>query len=95
MVVARVVARGEKGGQPAEGVVDLRVHHEERLGFTAMEQATGWHAAIVCHLMAIGQIPPGATPVELAVDPQFMVDELRKRGFELSIHVESSGAAWG
>jgi lysine 6-dehydrogenase len=85
VVVARVVARGERDGHPAEGVVDLRVHHDERLGFTAMEQATGWHAAIVCHLMAGGQISPGATPVELAVDPQLMVDELRARGFELTV----------
>jgi hypothetical protein len=53
-----------------------------------MEQATGWHAAIVCHLMASGQIPPGARPVELAVDPHLMVDELRARGFELTATVE-------
>jgi lysine 6-dehydrogenase len=84
VVVARVVARGETGARPAEAVVDLRVHHDEELGFTAMEQATGWHAAIVCHLMASGHIRPGATPVELAVDPHLMVDALRARGFELT-----------
>ena len=84
VVVARVVARGETGARPAEAVVDLRVHHDEELGFTAMEQATGWHAAIVCHLMASGQIKPGATPVELAVDPHLMIDQLRARGFELT-----------
>ena len=84
VVVARVVARGETGARPAEAVVDLRVHHDEELGFTAMEQATGWHAAIVCHLMASGHIKPGATPVELAVDPHLMIDQLRARGFELT-----------
>src|SRR5439155_23410097 len=88
VVVARVVARGEKGGRPAEAVVDLRVRHDERLGFTAMEQATGWHAAIVCHLMASGRIEPGATPVELAVHPALMVEELRARGFEVSVALE-------
>lgn len=83
VVVARVAARGERNGRPAEAVVDLRVHSDERLGFTAMEQATGWHAAIVCHLMASGAIDPGATPVELAVDSAGMVEELTHRGFEL------------
>ena len=48
-----------------------------------MEQSTGWHAAIVCHLMASGQVASGVTPVEVAVDPELMMDELRTRGFEL------------
>ena len=85
VIVARVVARGRRDGRPAEAAVDLRVRYDDELGLTAMEQATGWHAAIVCHLMASGGIPPGATPVELAVDPAFMMAELRRRGFELTV----------
>jgi lysine 6-dehydrogenase len=88
VVVARVVTRGDNEGRPAEAVVELRVQHDEELGFTAMEQATGWHAAIVCHLMASGQIPPGARPVELAVDPLVMLAELRARGCQVSATVE-------
>jgi lysine 6-dehydrogenase len=88
VVVARVVAKGSSGGRAAEATVDLRVHPDVELGFTAMERATGWHAAIVCHLMAAGRIPPGVTPVELAVDPGLVVDELRRRGFELTESVE-------
>ena len=87
VVVARVVGGGETGGRPAEAVVDLRVDPDDRLGFTAMERATGWHAAIVCHLMASGAIESGATPVELAVDPGLMVAELRRRGFDLTERV--------
>jgi lysine 6-dehydrogenase len=87
VVVARVVAKGTRRGRPAEATVDLRVHPDEELGFSAMERATGWHAAIVCHLMASGRIEPGATPVELAVDPALMVEELRHRGFELTVEV--------
>ena len=52
-----------------------------------MEQATGWHAALVCHLMASGRIAPGATPVELAVDPGDLVDAIRMRGFQVSTRV--------
>jgi lysine 6-dehydrogenase len=87
VVVARVVATGKAGGRPAQATVDLRVHPNDRLGLSAMEQATGWHAAIVCHLMASGGIPPGATPVELAVDPELMVDELRGREFDVTERV--------
>jgi lysine 6-dehydrogenase len=85
VVVARVTAKGRKGGREAEATIDLRVHPDESLGFTAMERATGWHAAIVCHLMAAGQIQPGVTPVELAVDPVLMVERLRSRGFEITV----------
>jgi hypothetical protein len=38
--------------------------------------------------MAAGRTSPGATPVELALDPKLMVEELRRRGFELTEKVE-------
>jgi len=38
--------------------------------------------------MASGQIPPGAKPVELAVDPHVMLAELRARGCQVSATVE-------
>jgi lysine 6-dehydrogenase len=88
VVVARVVARGRRESKAAEASVDLRVRYSEELGMTAMEQSTGWHAAIVCHLMASGQVASGVTPVEVAVDPELMMDELRTRGFELSVSAE-------
>jgi saccharopine dehydrogenase-like NADP-dependent oxidoreductase len=83
VVIARAVARGRRGRNAVEATVDVRVHVDPALGFTAMEQATGWHAAIVCHLMASGGIAPGATPVEVAVDAAAMMDELRARGFDV------------
>ncbi len=86
-MIARIVARGRNDGSPAEATVDLCAHHDEVLGFTAMEQTTGWHAAIVAHLMAAGRIEPGARPVELAVDPATMVREGRARGFEITSSV--------
>jgi lysine 6-dehydrogenase len=91
VVLARVVVRGRgPAGEPAEALVDLVVDPDPDLGFTAMERATGWHAAIVCHLMASGRIAAGATPVELAVDPGQMVSALRARGFEVTTSVASN-----
>jgi hypothetical protein len=70
-------------GRPATAMLDLRAFSDAELGF-AMEQTTGWHAAIVCHLMASGRIAPGATPVEPAADPTAMIEALRLRGFEVT-----------
>jgi lysine 6-dehydrogenase len=87
VVVARIVAVGDRHGTPAEAVVDLRVDPDPQTGLTAMQRATGGHAAIVLRLMASGEIPPGARPVEEAVDPARMVGEVRGRGFEVEERV--------
>jgi lysine 6-dehydrogenase len=93
VVLARLVARGERGGRPARAVVTLRVDSDGRTGLTAMQRATGEHAAIVMHLAAAGRIRPGATPVELAVEPEMMVEEIRRRGFQVEETVEALGSS--
>ena len=88
IVIAHVVVTGRKAGRPSRSIVDMRVVRDRKLGFSAMEETTGWHAAIVAHLMAAGRIAPGAAPVELATDNAAMVDELRLRGFPITESVE-------
>lgn len=88
VVICRIVAEGEKGGEPATATVDVLVYPDEETGFNAMEQSTGWHAAIVCHWMASGRIAPGATPNELAVDAPALIPELTRRGFLFTEKVE-------
>jgi lysine 6-dehydrogenase len=89
VVLARVVARGSHRGNPAEAVVDLRVDKDPVLGLSAMQRATGSHAAIVMWLMASGQVEAGARPVEEAVDARRMVEEMRERGFDVSERVSA------
>ena len=88
VVICRIIASGQKEGRPTTATVDVFVDPNDELGFTAMEQATGWHAAIVCHMMASGRIAPGAIPNELAVDANALVPELVERGFRFSEQVE-------
>lgn len=88
IVIAHVIVTGRNGGQPTRAVVDMRVVRDHDLGFSAMEETTGWHAAIVAHLMAAGRMAPGAAPVELATDNAEMVAELRLRGFPVTESVE-------
>ena len=87
VAVVRVVARGLKAGRRAEAVVELFDWYDEATGFTAMERVTGWHAAIAAEMIARGEIPPGAHPVEIGVPPRRFVEEARRRGLSITERV--------
>jgi len=48
-----------------------------------MERTTGWHASIVAIMMARGEIPVGAKPLEVAVPAAAFVREMKRRGITL------------
>ena len=83
VVVIRIRALGRKDGRRAEAMLDLMDFYDEETGFTAMERTTGWDAAIVTGMMARGQTPRGAIPVEKAIPPGLFVQELARRGIEV------------
>ena len=87
VVVIRIRATGRKEGRRAEAVLNLVDFYDEGTGFTAMERTTGWDGAIVAGMMARGQTPRGAVPVELAVKPALFVQELAKRGIQVDTKV--------
>jgi lysine 6-dehydrogenase len=95
VVVIRIRATGLKDGQPAEAALDLVDFYDEATGFTAMERTTGWDAAIVAGMMARGQTPRGAVPVELAVPADLFVHELGRRGIEVQVRVAPRRAGEG
>ena len=57
-----------------------------------MEQTTGFDGAIVAAMMARGQTPRGAVPLERAVAPETFVEELALRGIELEVRVSTLAA---
>ena len=87
VAVIRVVCRGEKRGRAAEAIVELIDRYDARTGFRAMERVTGWHASIVAAMIAKGQIPPGAHPVETGVPPKRFVQEARRRGLDVTTRI--------
>jgi lysine 6-dehydrogenase len=91
LVVLRIRVVGRKGGRPAEALVEMTDFYDEATGFTAMERTTGWAAAIVAAMMARGQIPRGALPVELAVPADLFVEELARRGIQVQARVSGGG----
>ncbi len=86
-ILIRILATGLKDGKPHEVHVDLVHRYDEALGFTAMEQATGWHAAIMTEAIAMGRVPAGAIPVELAMTGAEFVAEAKRRGFDIQLRV--------
>jgi lysine 6-dehydrogenase len=87
LVIVRVKASGKHAGRDAQSFVELIDYFDEGTGFTAMERTTGWSAAIVAGMMARGQTPRGAGGVETQVPAGPFVEELRKRGLNVTEHV--------
>ncbi len=76
LVVLRVSCEGED----ERFEIDIVDHHDEETGFTAMERMTAFPASIAMIAMAEGRLAAGAIPLELALDPGLVVDELPRRG---------------
>lgn len=85
LAIIRVLAKGSKKGKPAEAQVDLFLYYDEHTGFTAMEQGTGWHASILTHAIARGEVAPGAIALEKAMNGTTFVREATKRGFDVQL----------
>jgi lysine 6-dehydrogenase len=90
IAIIRVRCLGKKNQHTAEATVDLVDHYDDATGFTAMERTTGWHASIVSIMMAKGETPRGAKPLELAVPGQAFVRELKRRGMTVTENVSVS-----
>jgi lysine 6-dehydrogenase len=82
-ILIRVLARGVKDGRPAEARIDLVHHADPKTGFTAMEQGTGWHAAIMTEAIARGDVARGVIPVEGAMTGTEFVRQAALRGFKV------------
>ncbi len=62
-------------------------YFDEETGFTAMERSTGWSGAIVAEMMAVGDTPRGAGGVESMVPARPFVEQLRRRGVNVTQQV--------
>lgn len=85
LVVIKIKCTGKKDKDSSEVEVNLIDFQDDSTGFTAMERTTGWDASITAIMMAKGEIDPGARPVEIAVNPKRFVEELEKRGIQVSV----------
>lgn len=87
VIIIRILATGRKSGREIEVWLDLIHKYDEATGFTAMEQGTGWHAAILLAAIARGRVPKGVVPVELAMSGSAFVAEAEQRGFRITLDI--------
>ena len=85
LVVIRVTVRGSKNGKPLEIVYEMMDFYDEVNHITAMARTTGFPASIVAQLIARGEMRPGALPVELGVPGDRFIEEIRARGFNVTM----------
>lgn len=83
IVIVRVHCSGTDGGAPARAELDCFVRYDRVTGLTAMQQCTGFDAAIVATMLAAGEIAPGVWKREDAVDPERYVSEITRRDMEV------------
>jgi lysine 6-dehydrogenase len=82
--IIRARATGLKNGRQASATVEVIDYYDAVTGFSSMQRTTGWHLSIVAAMMAQGQTPVGAVPLELAVPGDAFVREARRRGFKVT-----------
>jgi lysine 6-dehydrogenase len=92
LAIIKVDAQGLKDGQPTLVQVNLIILYSESTRFTAMEQGTGWHAAILAEAIANGKVPQGVIPVEHAMSGSDFVDRASMRGFDIKLDVKLSAS---
>ena len=67
-------------------VYDIVDKQDETTGLSAMMRTTAFPASIISQMMARGDIlSRGATPQEIAIDPEKFVAEIEKRNIRLTI----------
>ncbi len=90
LIIIRILAKGRRAGKPTDVWVDLLHYADKQTGFTAMEQGTGWHAAILLEAIAAERVPHGVIPVELAMSGADFVRDAARRGFDVQLRVTSA-----
>lgn len=89
LVLVRLTAEGETGGKKKRLVYEIIDRQDETTGLTAMMRTTAFPAAIIAWMACAGHIDKrGVVPQELAVEPGFFIDQLRKRKIDLRIREE-------
>ncbi len=83
--IVRGVGIGQSGGKRVRRQADLHVKQDEKTGFTAMEQTTGFSIAIHAMAIANGMVRPGAVRYEEALSGRYYLDEMAKRGIHVVV----------
>jgi lysine 6-dehydrogenase len=85
-VLVRLDFAGTKDGAEKKLRYDIVDMLDEATGLSAMMRTTAFPASIIAQMMAKGDVlSRGALPQEKAIDPQRFVDELTRRGINITM----------
>jgi len=84
--IIKIFAEGVKKGKETKTTLELIDYFDEETGFTAMQRLTGWHASIMAILAVQNKLIKGAVSVDRAASGKLIIEELKKRGINLSIN---------
>ena len=89
VVILRVSISGKKDGKKKKIVYNLIDYFDENNNISAMMRTTAYPASIIAQMLANGRIKEkGALPPELCVPADLFLDELKKRGINITIESE-------
>lgn len=84
LLVLKVIVRGQRDGRRMEIVYDVLDYYDPKTGFTAMQRTTGFSAAVVLEMLALGSIrKTGFVPLEKGVPGRAFFSEIRRRGIQV------------
>lgn len=83
-ILVRAVVLGKQQGQIKTLQIDIWDKQDDATGFSAMERMTGFPSSINMIEIAKGNVAAGVIPYELAVPGTVVVNELAKRGIEIT-----------
>jgi lysine 6-dehydrogenase len=86
-VLVRLEFVGEKDGTSSRLRYDIVDRLDESTGLSAMMRTTAFPASIIAQMMARGDVARrGATPQEIAIDPDKFVAELDRRNIKIEMY---------
>lgn len=85
-VLVRLDFAGKKDGEAKRLRYDIIDKQDESTGMSAMMRTTAFPASIIAQMVARGEVlSRGATPQELAIEPEKFVAELQRRNIQISM----------
>ncbi len=84
MVILQVTVRGTRARQPTEIVYEVLEFEDPLTGFSAMQRATAFPAAIALEMLVSRTVRVlGVAPLERAFPPSIYLDAVQKRGLRI------------
>ncbi|OGQ35238.1 MAG: hypothetical protein A3F16_05095 [Deltaproteobacteria bacterium RIFCSPHIGHO2_12_FULL_43_9] len=89
LIVLRTTCSGTKGGKKVAVTYDVLDLQDPATGFSAMARCTAFSATIITIMMAHGETPTGAVPLEKSVNQTNYIKELERRGIKVERRVKN------